>query len=163
MKVKINSSLFSYILLVMYVKIENYNNTIIVYIYDKKYINNDIEDMIKNILNILKEYYNINITNSYDLNLYINKYYGMILEINKKNINSINNIVNIDLKLLKDTLFLYEVDDPLDYIDNEIYYYNNKYYINLKKININTLENSNIVYGREVYKIIGKGIKLWYN
>ena len=138
-------------------KFQDNLDNITVYIYDKKYINKDINKLIKDIFNILKKYFNYKINDSYNIKLYINKIYGMILEISINNY-IIENIINI--KLLKDVLFLYEVDDPLDYLDNEIYYYNNKYYINLKKENINIFENTNIIYGNDVYKIIGKGIKI---
>ena len=138
-------------------KFQDNLDNIIVFIYDKKYINKDINKLIKDIFNILKKYFNYKINDSYNIKLYINKIYGMILEISINNY-IMENIINI--KLLKDVLFLYEVDDPLDYLDNEIYYYNNKYYINLKKENINIFENTNIIYGNDVYKIIGKGIKI---
>ena len=128
-------------------------DTIIVFIYDSKYLNNKIDNVIDIVLKNLK-YYDIDLKESYDIKLYLNKYYGIILEIkeNDNNIKSIN--------ILKNVLFLYEVEDPLDYLDNEIYYYDDDFYVNLKKDNIKIFENSNIIYGKEVYKIIGKGIKL---
>lgn len=135
-------------------KFESKLNTLIVYIFDKKYLNKDIDNITKNVFNILEKYYNYKINDSYEMKIYINKLYGIILEINIKE----NNFINI--KVLKDVLFLYEIEDPLKYLDNEIYFYNNKYYINLKKENLNILENSNIIYGNDVYKIIGKGIKI---
>ena len=129
-------------------------DTIIVFIYNSKYLNNKIDNIIDIVLENLKSYYNIDLKESYDIKLYLNKYYGIILEIkeNDNNIKSIN--------ILKNVLFLYEVEDPLDYLDNEIYYYDDDFYVNLKKDNIKIFENSNIIYGKEVYKIIGKGIKL---
>lgn len=135
-------------------KFESKLNTLIVYIFDKKYLNKDIDNITKNVFNILEKYYNYRINDSYEMKIYINKLYGIILEINIKE----NNFINI--KVLNDVLFLYEIEDPLKYLDNEIYFYNNKYYINLKKENLNILENSNIIYGNDVYKIIGKGIKI---
>ena len=140
-------------------KVMKYKNSIIVYIYNKKI--KDIKDTIKTILESLRKYYNYEINNSYNLKLYTNKYYGMIVEIIENDDDSIDkNIVNINLKILKDTLFLYEVNDPLDYLKNEIYYYDNKYYINIKEKNMSILENSNLIYGKEAYKIIGSGIRL---
>ena len=84
----------------------------------------------------------------------------MILEITELEDVCKKNIVNLNLKILKDSLFLFEVEDPLNYIDNEIYYYDERYFINSKKVNINLFENSNIVYGKDAYKILGNGIKL---
>ena len=138
-------------------KIEKLNNKIIVYNINKK--EEKIEDMIKNILNDLNEYYKYQIKSSYDIKIYINKYYGKIIELNEIDISE-DNVVKINVNILKDTLFLYEVEDPLDYLNEEIYYYDNKYYINIKKENIKLIENSKLIYGSLVYRIIGKGIKL---
>lgn len=140
-------------------KIKLYNDKILVYIYDKKYLNNDIKTMIINIIEDMDKYYNINIKKSYEIKLYQNKYYGMILDL--KYIEKDNyDIINIKLKVLKDTLFLYQVDDPLDYLDNDVYYYKNKFYINGKNISLQLLENSILIYGKDAYKIIGSAIKI---
>ncbi len=138
-------------------KVEKLNNKIIVYNINKK--EEKIEDMIKDILNDLNEYYKYQIKSSYDIKIYINKYYGKIIELNEIDISE-DNVVKINVNILKDTLFLYEVEDPLDYLNEEIYYYDNKYYINIKKENIKLIENSKLIYGSLVYRIIGKGIKL---
>ena len=142
-------------------KVECSQNKIIVYLFDEKYDNKDIKNILVNLFNNLNKYYNIELNDSYNLELYINKYYGMIVELqeNKNKLNE-DDIVNIKLNILKDTLFLYEVDEPLNYLDNEIYYYEDKFYINIKDKKFTIFENSNIVYGNEVYKIIGRGIKI---
>lgn len=127
-------------------------NNIIVYIYDKKYLINDMNKLLEYTFNILKEYYNYTLDNSYKINIYINKIYGIIIELKED--------YYTNIKVLKDVLFLYEIDDPLEYLNEEIYYYEDKYYINLKKEDISIIENSNIIYGNDVYKIIGKGIKI---
>ena len=143
-------------------KVEMLSNTIIVYLLDNKKYNedSDIKKILINVFDNLEKYYNITFTTDYNLELYINRYYGMILEI-KENENFIyDDIVNLKLNVLRDTLFLYEVDDPLEYINYEIYYYNDKFYVNAKREDINLIENSNLVYGDIVYKIIGRGIKI---
>lgn len=143
-------------------KVEMLSNTIIVYLLDNNKYNedSDIKKILINVFYNLEKYYNITFTTDYNLELYINRYYGMILEI-KENENLIyDDIVNLKLNVLRDTLFLYEVDDPLEYINYEIYYYNDKFYVNAKREDINLIENSNLVYGDIVYKIIGRGIKI---
>ncbi len=143
-------------------KVESNSNKIVIYLYDKnKYLKNDIKNTLIKVFNELEEYYDYCFCNSYDLELYINKYYGMILEIQENDYDLYeDDIVNLKLNVLKDTLFLYEVDDPLDYLDNEVYYYDDKFFINMKKCDNYIYEQSNIIYGNDVYKIIGKGIKL---
>ncbi len=143
-------------------KVEMLSNTIIVYLLDNKKYNedSDIKKILINVFDNLEKYYNITFTSDYNLELYINRYYGMILEIKENEDFIYDDIVNLKLNVLRDTLFLYEVDDPLEYINYEIYYYNDKFYVNTKREDINLIENSNLVYGDIVYKIIGRGIKI---
>ena len=143
-------------------KVEMLSNTIIVYLLDNKKYNedSDIKKILINVFDNLKKYYNITFDSDYNLELYINRYYGMILEITENEDFIYDDIVNLKLNVLRDTLFLYEVDDPLEYINYEIYYYNDKFYVNAKREDIDLIENSNLVYGDTVYKIIGRGIKI---
>ena len=143
-------------------KVEMLSNTIIVYLLDNNKYNedSDIKKILINVFDNLEKYYNITFTTDYNLELYINRYYGMILEITENENLIYDDIVNLKLNVLRDTLFLYEVDDPLEYINYEIYYYNDKFYVNAKRKDINLIENSNLVYGDIVYKIIGRGIKI---
>lgn len=143
-------------------KVEMLSNTIIVYLLDNKKYNedSDIKKILINVFDNLEKYYNITFTSDYNLELYINRYYGMILEIKENEDFIYDDIVNLKLNILRDTLFLYEVDNPLEYINYEIYYYNDKFYVNAKREDINLIEDSNLVYGDIVYKIIGRGIKI---
>lgn len=143
-------------------KVEMLSNTIIVYLLDNNKYNedSDIKKILINVFDNLEKYYNITFTSDYNLELYINRYYGMILEIKENEDFIYDDIVNLKLNVLRDTLFLYEVDDPLEYINYEIYYYNDKFYVNAKREDINLIEDSNLVYGDIVYKIIGRGIKI---
>ena len=143
-------------------KVEMLSNTIIVYLLDNKKYNedSDIKKILIKVFDNLEKYYGITFTSDYNLDLYINRYYGMILEIKENEDFIYDEIVNLKLNVLRDTLFLYEVDDPLEYINYEIYYYNDKFYVNAKREDINLIENSNLVYGDIVYKIIGRGIKI---
>ena len=64
-------------------KVEMLSNTIIVYLLDNKKYNedSDIKKILINVFDNLEKYYNITFTSDYNLELYINRYYGMILEI----------------------------------------------------------------------------------
>ena len=143
-------------------KVEMLSDKIIVYLLDNKKYNedSDIKKMLIKVFDNLEKYYDITFTSDYNLDLYINRYYGMILEITENENLIYDDIVNLKLNVLRDTLFLYEVDDPLEYINYEIYYYNDKFYVNAKREDIDLIENSNLVYGDIVYKIIGRGIKI---
>lgn len=143
-------------------KVEMLSDKIIVYLFDNNTYNknSDIKMMLVNVFNDLNKYYDINFFGSYSLELYINKYYGMILEIENNENETDDDIVNLKLNILRDTLFLYEVEDPLEYLKYEVYYYEDKFYVNVKKLDINLIENSSLIYGDNVYKIIGRGIKI---
>ena len=125
-------------------KFEVDKSKIIVYLYNKDKLNMD------EVFNNLKDYFDINSHNN--LKIYKNEYYGIILEIYFRK--------NDRVEVLNNSLFLYEIKDPLDYINEEVYFYKNKYYLNIKKNDISIMEKSNIIYSNDVYKIIGQGIKL---
>ena len=141
-------------------KIESILNKIIVYVYSDELLKCDIKDTIKRIIGSLKKYYKLDILGSYNIKLFMNNKYGYIIEIIKNDNYIKENIIKINLNILKDSLILYEVEDPLDYMNNEIYYYDNKFYINLVEKDVNIMENSNLIYSNSAYKIIGRGIKI---
>ena len=137
-------------------KIEVTDDKIIVYLIDKK-VDNDINKIKKlffNVLDYLFDNYEIDLKYNYNIKIYINSLYGVIIEMIKNKENK------LELTILNDKLFLYEVDDPLLFLENEIYYYNDKYYINPKSIKINLFEYANLIYDDSVYKILGRGIKI---
>lgn len=139
-------------------KLANYDNS---NLYDLDYA----LIFIKNILK--KHFKNKNFDGVIKVDVYINKIYGVIINI----INEDNSFLNKDAKITfhVDSYFLYE----MDYFDidenirksNLIYYYKGKCYLYLNnKIDIKyyykILEFSNIIYGRQSLEIINRGIKL---
>lgn len=137
-------------------KVDYYNDKIVVYVINRKASNDiiDIRDLLWDVFNNLIDNYDIDIRDNYDINIYINDLYGSVVEIIKVSEDSTR------LNVFFDKLFLYEIDDPLDYIENEIYYYNDKYYLNVDKLDIKLFENSKLIYDDFVYKVLGRGIKI---
>ena len=151
-------------------KVYNYYNG--VNIYD----HGNIEEFVKDIFNkSLKKY---NLTGRILFNVYIDKLYGMIIEIKKENDLIIDKLIDIKLKFNLNISFLYEIDYFYlidNNIDNQnVYFYNDKFYLEI--INdisdneyIKLLDNSLIIYNDEINNIINKGIRLsnikkaWYN
>ena len=129
-------------------KFELDDNKIVIYVYKKC----DKNEALNEIIRILEEYYNISINKENLMNVYINEYYGFIFEI------YINKYGK--LKIFNNSLFLYKIDDPLNYLNQEIYYYKGQYYLNNKKNDIRLIENSNIIYSNYVYRIIANAIKI---
>lgn len=143
-------------------KIDYYKDKIVVYLIGKKIkleITN-IKELLIKVFDTLINDYNLKIENNYIINIHINKIYGIIVELINDDIDYKEDSIYIKLNILNDKLFLYEIDDPLKYLDSEIYFYNDKYYLNVKKIDIELLEYSTVIYDDTVYKVLGRGIKI---
>lgn len=143
-------------------KIDYYSDKVVIYLIGKKIKleNSSIKELLTNIFDVLVNDYNFEINNNYNINIYINEVYGIIVELINEEIIEKEDTVHINLNVMNDKLFLYEIDDPLKYINSEIYYYDDKYYLNVKKMDINLLEYTTVIYDDTVYKILGRGVKI---
>lgn len=101
--------------------------------------------------------------------IYIDTNYGMIIEIKKIEDLLFNDIIDVKIKFNLNISFLYEVDYfyilENNLINQNIYYYKDKFYIEIintidKNMFTCLLDNSNIVYNNEINNIINNGIKL---
>ena len=158
-------------------KLEYYNiNDFIIYLnndYIKKYnlkLEENLQENFKKLLKKLKYLYNLELYGYYKINVYINKYYGIIIELFKEDDEYIKIFGDsLDLKILfkNDAKVYYEIEEYNKYnLDKyNIYYYNNKFYIeiiynnNIKEY-LNLLESSKIIYGTQLEKIINNLIKI---
>lgn len=118
-------------------------------------IKDDIEKYLKKLFKILKNKYNLVIEGFYDITVYIDKFYGIILHLEKENIEYYEYYKNqVDMRLITvDTEFMYEVDDiPFNILDKiKICVKSGKIYLIIKKELSNLemmklLENSRVVY-----------------
>lgn len=141
-------------------KIEVTSDKITIYMINKGENDdlNDIKKLLFDVFDYLFDNYEIDKESNYEIKIYINDLYGVIIEMLKLKKDS--NINKLGLTILNDKLFLYEVDDPLNFLDNEIYYYNDKFYLNPKKLDINLFEYATLIYDDLVYKVLGRGIKI---
>lgn len=135
--------------------IRKIDNTYIIKIIKKEIINFDIfnqqkiKELFQKIILKLKKKYNI--MGLLKVDIYVNKYYGMIIEMKP----IYNDIDEIDMKISfhLDTTFLYEINETEIIKEKEIYYFKNKYYgIYQKPI------DSNIIYKTD--NILKEGIKV---
>lgn len=115
----------------------------------------DIYTLIK--LIIKKIIKNNNISGNYQINIYTNNIYGMIIEFNKI---KENNYIDLKINITIDSIFLYKTNSNYLNTNNTIYYYKNNYYILPKDNNINLLEVEEVLYDNIVKEILSKGIKL---
>lgn len=137
----------------MSMKIECENDKIIVYLYNDILPFDDIELLNKKIkelfIKIIKMYH-LSFFGYSIVNIYHNDYYGCILEIKKIYNNDFNTDI-MDLKVIihKNVDFFLEIDDNL-YVDStDFIIENDKYYLNISKID-NIYKY--IEYGKIVYK-----------
>ena len=110
----------------------------------------------------LKNIYGISISGYYDINVYINKYFGVVLEIFREPLECFDYFNSIDMKvnIIKNSEFLYQINDFSD--KHKIYFYKNNLYLKIsKEISFvefgKLLENSVLVYGNIVDEILKYG------
>ena len=118
----------------------------------------DIDDIYTLIKLIIKKIIkNNNISGNYQINIYTNDIYGMIIEFNKIKENS---YIDLKINITIDSIFLYKTNNNYLNNNNTIYYYKNNYYILPKDNNINLLAVAEVLYGNIVKEILAKGIKV---
>lgn len=115
-------------------------------IYDKE----QIMDLFKDIFLKVKEKYKM--SGLFDVDIYVNNDFGMIMEIN--NLCFYNGEVDVKLRFHLDSIFLMEIsaNEILDYED--VYYYNEKFYGNFRDFS-----DKEIIY-KNVDLIINDGIRI---
>lgn len=130
---------------------------------------NEIEQQLNNLLNRLFNYYKVNISGNYTLEILNDNHYGQVIIIKKQHLDYIIPIFDteIDIVVKLDQHFLYEINDV--FINDKnllkkilIYNYDGKtyFYINEDISNIEMgklLEHCSIIYGDLSQKILSKG------
>ena len=116
-------------------------------IYDKE----KIMDLFKGIFIKVKKKYNL--SGLFDVYIYVNESYGMIIEI--KNVYLYDNESDIKIKVHLDSVFLIEIfnHEILDY--DEVYYYKDKFYGIYKNVC-----DRNIIY-KNTDIIMSNGMKIY--
>ena len=113
----------------------------------------EVEQYLKKLFRRLNEYYNVTINGYYDVDLYIDNFYGIVLDLKKDDISYYDYYENyVDMRIVyHQTDFLYEVDNfwNSDKVDN--YIYDGKIYakvINKTGVNemLELIEHSTIAY-----------------
>lgn len=152
----------------MKVKITDENN-LIVFLnkLETKGINftskDNLEVELKDMFKKLNSVYNIKIYGYYNVSIYIDEYYGVVIDLSKEDIDYLDDDNNVDMCIvIVEQSFLYEIDDLFNIKTGDVYRYKNKYYLKLNNdiSNIemgNLLEHSNLIYGDKVKNILDYG------
>lgn len=154
------------------VKIDFRDNNLIVFL-NKRSIKNvdffnksELERYFRDLFLDFKNVYDLDLSGSYDINVYIDDCYGVILEIISVDDNYFDycDVVDMNIVVSKYRNFLYKTDRFIKNIDSVIYSYNGSFYYELKNIDFLNLglviENSDIIYGEDVYFIKKNAKKL---
>ena len=115
-------------------------------IFDKE----SIISLFKDILTKLNKKYDL--CGFFDISVYINDNYGMIMEI--YNVRKYEGEIDVKINFNIDCIFLYEINDIID-STGSIYYYNDKYYSDC----ISDCYDSYVMY-KESIGIINNGVKV---
>ena len=158
----------------MNLKVIDENNFIIT-IIDKKLIpkldENSISNYLKKILLKIKTKYQINVYGYYDVFIYVDEYYGIIIKLIREELEYLSYYdKEIEMKIIVlDNQFFYEIEDiykiKQEILDiSDIYLYNNQIYLELKSdINFTLygylIENSKVIY-EDTEKIKKEGNKI---
>ena len=154
-------------------KIEEKDNKLIVFLNKKNKKDFNFKDKIKlekkfqSLFLKLKKIYNLEISGTYDIEIYIIEKYGLILEIEKQE-EYINycDYVDMNIKISKYNEIIYKLKNYEKNIINSstIYVYSDELYIVPKKNEFQLIgqiiENSEIIYGKEAKKIKAKAKKI---
>ena len=124
-----------------------------------------VKNFLKDLFVKLDDYYDIKIEGYYDVDVYIDEIYGIVLDLVKDDIDFYSNTVDMKI-VIKKCKFLYLVEDyDIDLSKYEVYKLFNNIYL-LPKIKLNyielgsLIENSKIIYNSD--DIIKKAIKINY-
>lgn len=147
--------------------LDDYNYTLYLnnlYIKDLNLDNKeDIEIYLKKLFLIIKDRYDIDISGMFEIDIYVNNKYGIVIDIFKEDLEYLDyfsNQIDMQVNIIKDSIFLYEIDNL---IDNTLYKYDSKYYINIEDINdISIYEQGKIIFGEYVLDVLKYGKKLMF-
>lgn len=123
-----------------------------------------VEKYFKKVLLQLKDLYKIDIKGFYNIYAYIDLDEGIVLEIKKEDIDYYDSFHQLELRIIKEnTIFLYEIDDIIDFLDKNltIYNYDNSFYVrnNYCSLNYDLYEFGKLVY-KDTANIIENGKKV---
>ena len=149
--------LFSYDILGGCVKIDLIGSVYIIYlkkeILDIDFNNKEhLESYFKQLFKKLKRIYNIEIKGYYNIKVYVDKNYGVVLEIKKEEFDYYDYLDNqVDMRIsIIETKFLYEVNDVILKDKVDVYKLNDHLYLSIK----NELSIQEMSYLTEFSKII---------
>lgn len=147
-------------------KLEYFNNNIVVYLKREKIQNIDFKDIdeleeyFKDLFIKIKQVIDIEVNGFYKIDIYMDKYYGVVLEIKREDLEYIDYYDSgIDMRIyVHESTFLYKIKDYFDVTQllekSKLHLYKRSLYLELKSDLSNIekaklLEKSTIIYKTE--------------
>ena len=133
-------------------------------------INKNVEQQFKKLFTRIKNIYNIDMFGYYDVTIYINDIYGMIIDIEKDDdeyIKIFGDTGDMKITFKFDSSIYYKLDEfkTFNIDEYDVYFDNDNFYIEILNNNnhseyLKLLENSTIIYGEELKKIKNRAFKI---
>jgi len=156
-------------------KLEIFDLNNLVFYLSKEYLNKihfkidvDVENELKKLFLTIKNIYNLDLKGYYEVMVYINDLYGIIIEMEKDDdeyIKIFGDTLDMKITFKFDCELLYKIEN-IDFINFGKYsllYYNNNLYLSLadnylppREEYLKLLENSRLIYGDELNKLKNK-------
>lgn len=141
--------------------IDEYNTVIYLNKSIIKFIDfSNVENELDKIFLKLKNTYNISISGYYDVDIYCDDNYGVVIKLTQSDIDSfdyLDKIISMNINTYNKE-FLYKLDDIYDGLKSFIYYKSNIYTNNYNDIRIS--EHASIIYDDLIDKINNEGLKI---
>ena len=135
-----------------------------------------LEDYFRKLFLKLEAQYDLDMSGLYQIEIYKYFRYGVIFDIEIEDVpyfNYLDHQIEMSIHIVKEPLFLYQVDDLLNIEEkilknSKIYQHKNKFFIQLgkrisNKDHIKLSELGILVYGKEAKTILKFGKQLFYN
>ncbi len=128
-------------------------------------IKNQVEECFRKVFTKMKNRTENDLSGFFNIKVYLNNDFGAILIIDKENSEYYDYYslqIDMQIEIEYDALILLEFNELFDIKNNidNIYFYKDKYYIKYNN-DINYLEFSNIIYGKNADEVLKNGVTLY--
>ena len=137
-----------------------------IYVLKNDFLDSEIKDYVKKMVLRLKNRFKKYISGYYKAYVYKNNHYGIIIELIKEgNFDFFKDFIELDINVIDDSEMYFRFKDYFLIINkSDIFYYDDNYYVNIKKLNklefLKLTEFGTIVYGKDVLDIKNRLIKV---
>ena len=138
------------------------NDNLTIYLLRKDFNNIEVREYVKKTILKLKKKITRYISGYYEANVYVNSFYGLIIDLIKKDdFDFFKDFIELDINILENSDVYFKFADYFIMPNkSNIFYYDGNFYVNVKKINkrefLKLTEFARIVYGSELNEIKSK-------